>query len=139
MIIRDGTINPSPPNYDNLDRCGTENASQKMKIFNLGNKDVPGKAEPRSGDRRSGENSAYEGEERRQETDRRGLLVGLKFKTGKPIGPIEDWLQTNFSDTHHFAIESMSEDLYIKEIKVVFATVEQRDEFKVFLAEYVSS
>ena len=110
-----------------------------MKLFNLGKKDVPTKAEPRSGDRRRGDDPTYAGKERRQETDRRGLLVGLKFKTSKPVGPIEDWLSDKFPDTHHFMIESMSDDLYVKEVKVVFATTDQREHFKTYLSAYIKS
>ena len=110
-----------------------------MKLFNLGKKDDPAKAEPRSGDRRRSEDPNYAGEERRQETDRHGLSVGLKFKTGKPIGPIEEWLNDKFPGSRHFMIESMSDDLYVKEIKVVFSTAEQREHFKTYLSAYLKS
>ena len=88
---------------------------------------------------RVGHPQEQKGEERRQETDRRGLLVGLKFKTSKPVGPIEDWLNDQFPDAHHFMIESMSDDLYVKEIKVVFATTEQRERFKTYLSAYIKA
>ena len=110
-----------------------------MKLFNLGKKDTPAAKNPRGGDRRQNTNTGFAGEDRRKATDRRGLLVGLKFKTSKAVGPIEDWLQDQFPGEHHFNIEGMSEDLYIKEVKVVFASVEQREKFKQFLSAYIKS
>jgi len=65
--------------------------------------------------------------------------VGLKFKTGKPIGPIEEWLNDKFPGSRHFMIESMSDDLYVKEIKVVFSTAEQHEHFKTYLSAYLKS
>lgn len=110
-----------------------------MKLFNIGKKDVPAKKEPRSGDRRTKASDTFTGKDRRKSADRRGLTIGLKFKTSKAIGPIEDWLDEQFPENYHFSIEAMSEDLYIKEVKVVFETTEQRDRFKAFLSDYIKS
>ena len=110
-----------------------------MKLFNLGGKSPDDKT-PRSGDRRrAGSDAAYTGPERRQGPDRRGLAYGLKFKTKRAVGPIEEWLERYMPGDHRLTIEGMSDDLTTKEVRVVFATEEQRTTFKAALSIYIQT
>jgi hypothetical protein len=108
-----------------------------MKLFNLGGK-APVDKTPREGDRRkAGSDRSYTGPERRQNADRRGLGYGLKFKTERAVGPIEDWLQANMPGLHRITIEGMSDDLYTKELRAVFASEDLREKFKAALGTYI--
>ncbi len=114
-------------------------AETEMKLFNLGGKPSSDKT-PRSGDRRkAGSGAHYTGPERRQGADRRGLGYGLKFKTERAVGPIEEWLDRYMADQHRLTIEGMSDDLTIKDVRVVFATEEQRATFKAALSIYIQT
>lgn len=108
-----------------------------MKLFNLGGKSPKDKT-PRTGDRRTaGSDANYKGPERRQDADRRGLGYGLRFKTERAVGPIEDWLQETMPEVHRITIEGMSDDLSTKELKAVFASEELRETFKAALSTYI--
>jgi len=109
-----------------------------MKFFSLGKSDDKDRRE-KGQDRRTGANSDYRGPERRKGGDRRGLDVGLKFKTARPLGPIEDWLVSHYPDTHRLQIAGMSDDFSVKEVQIVFATVEQRETFKLALSNYLTN
>lgn len=103
-----------------------------MKFFSLGSSS--GDKTPRTGERRTSEDDSRQGgPDRRAGADRRGLTYGLKFKTGRAVGPIEDWLEDNFPGEYRLTIEGMSDDLHTKEIRVVFADDDQRVTFKAFL------
>ena len=109
-----------------------------MKFFSLGKSDDQNRRE-KGDDRRRGTDANYRGPERRKGGDRRGLDVGLRFKTSHPLGPIEDWLSDHYPDAHRLNIAGMSDDFAVKEVQVVFATVEQREAFKLALSNYLSS
>ncbi|MBO6519922.1 MAG: hypothetical protein JJ900_03435 [Rhodospirillales bacterium] len=109
-----------------------------MKLFNLGGKPKEDQT-PREDERRKDESDAsYKGPERRS-SERRGLGCGLKFRTERAVGPIEEWLHDNMPDDHYMSIEDISEDFYTKDIRVVFANAEQRTKFKEALAYYVQN
>lgn len=106
-----------------------------MKFFSLGGDNK--NRTPRGRDRRrAGSTVSYDGPERRSGVDRRGLIYGLKFKTERPVGPIEDWLDDNFPGDYRLSIEGISDDLHTKEVRAVFAHEDQRVTFKAFLVTY---
>ncbi|MGJ3258048.1 MAG: hypothetical protein ACFE0S_00455 [Rhodospirillales bacterium] len=108
-----------------------------MRLFSLGGKSPEDKT-PREGDRRkAGSEADYKGKERRQDADRRGLAYGLRFKTERAVGPIEDWLQENMPNLHRITIEDMSDDFYTKELRAVFASEDLRETFKAALGTYI--
>lgn len=110
-----------------------------MKLFNLGGK-PSGDKTPRKGDRRkAGSDANYTGPERRRGVDRRGLGFGLRFKTERAVGPIEEWLDEHMPDQHRITIEGISEDLSVKDVRVVFASAEQRETFKAALSIYIQT
>ncbi|MEQ8322267.1 MAG: hypothetical protein RH946_18545 [Rhodospirillales bacterium] len=110
-----------------------------MKFFDLG-RPAPEKSNPRDGDRRkTGSDAHYSGLDRRAGVDRRGLGFGLKFKTERAIGPIEDWLHEHMPHQHRLTIEGMSDDLTTKEVRVVFAREDQRVIFKAALSHYIKT
>lgn len=108
-----------------------------MKLFDLGGKPAEDKT-PRTGDRRQGgSDTDYAGPDRRQGADRRGLGYGLRFQTERAVAPIEDWLERHMPAQHRLTVEGMSDDLRTKEIKVLFASADQREKFKAALGSYV--
>lgn len=110
-----------------------------MKLFDLG-RSSPDPSNPRKGDRRkAGSDEHYSGLERRTGVDRRGLGFGLKFKTDRAIGPIEDWLHEHMPQQHRLTIEGLSDDLTTKEVRVVFAQEDQRVLFKAALSHYIKT
>lgn len=109
-----------------------------MKLFNLGGKPKEDQT-PREEERRHNESEAsYKGPDRRS-SERRGLGCGLKFKTERAVGPIEEWLHDNMPGDHHMSIEGISDDFYTKDIRVVFANAEQRTKFKEALSHYIKT
>jgi len=110
-----------------------------MKLFDLFGKSPDDKT-PRSGDRRrAGSDAHYTGPERRIGADRRGLSYGLKFKTKRAVAPIEEWLDRYMPGQHRLTIEGMSDDLTTKDVRVVFATEEQRTTFRAGLSLYIQT
>ena len=104
-----------------------------MKLFDLGDGGNFG----RSGKERRQGSGGYEGKERRSGVDRRGLKFGLRFRTSWALAPLEDWLSETFPGQHQFQIEEISEDFTYKDVKVLFATDEQRNRFKAILTTYL--
>lgn len=107
---------------------------ETMKIFDFGKKKG---TEKRAEDRRKGSGD-YDGPERRSGRDRRGLKFALRFKIGRPLGPLEDWLAEHYPDEHRLHIEGISDDFHVKDVQVVFATADQRAGFRSVLAIYLS-
>lgn len=110
-----------------------------MKPFELGSKKIAPGSDPRADERRKESKASFDGPDRRQGADRRGLKYGLKFKTSSAVGPIEDWLNDNFPGESHLAISGMSDDFAVKEIQVSFASADDRQNFKDFLSDYLNS
>ena len=71
----------------------------------------------------------FEGEEKRQEPERRGISYDVTCKTSGSIGVIEDWLDDNCEGEWKIIIEDTDDDLVNKDFKVIFEYAEERQKF----------
>lgn len=94
-------------------------------------------AERRRADRRKRRDPNFAGPDRRKGPDRRGLPFGISFETFRALGPVEDWLESMMAGRYRMSIEGISDDLDIKNVKVVFAHEADREAFKAYIADYI--
>ncbi len=81
----------------------------------------------RGEDRRQEEQAVND--ERRQSDDRRTLRYGIKLKTARSLGELEDWLDEHCSGLAQLVLLDMDDDLNHKDVQIMFEHKSDKEKF----------